>query len=76
MYFPSGAHTGWLTTLKVSLVSCFASVPSARMIQRLDVPSLSLAYAIHCPSGEKRGCRSHARPPASSAASPPVAGTA
>ena len=61
MYSPSGRQAGLLTRRKSSFVTCAAFVavarPSPRRCRRRRA---SLVKAIRLPSGEKRGCISHA----------------
>ena len=74
IHSPSGLQAGLLTRRKLSFETCFGSLPSRFMIQMLSPPARSLVKAIHCPSGEKRGCMSQETPALIALASPPAAG--
>src|ERR1700682_1153861 len=54
-YSPSGVQLGETKSPCLSLLSCFASDPSAFAIHKLSEPSRSLVKAISLPSGEKTG---------------------
>src|SRR5262245_37781447 len=75
MYSPFGCQTGLFTRRKSSLVTACALPPSASITQALSPPAASLMYAMRLPSGEKRGCISHAIECVSALASPPSIGS-
>src|SRR6267154_865657 len=75
MYLPSGAQLGEVKSLFGSFETCFAPVPSERIIQTFSVPSRSERKAIHLPSGENLGWLSKDIPPAMSLAWPPSMGS-
>ena len=71
---PSRLQLGWLSRRKSSVVTCRLSDPSQFIIQMLSPPPRSDVKAIRRPSGEKRGCTSHASPSAIRVGAPPSIG--
>ena len=74
-YSPDGCQTGLFTSRKSSVDTARGKEPSAFITQTLSPPPASLTYAIRFPSGEKRGCMSHAIEWVSAFASPPSTGS-
>ncbi|WP_235562796.1 hypothetical protein [Brevundimonas sp. Root1423] len=72
--WPSGVHSGWFTSRKVSFDTCVGLEPSASMIQMLSPPPRSEVKAMWRPSGDHFGCISQATPDAMARASPPATG--
>ena len=78
MYCPSGDQVGLFTNHRRSREICFASLPSAAIVQMFHKPSRSEENAMRLPSGLNFGCMSKTGPLVSRVAAdvPPSIGEA